>query len=83
MMVRTLRTGKGFPLRLDKLPQERRGDHRNSKWRESMTVTTNRRWAVRVRADRGRDRPMKVVGSETDDSVFLQPIVSIFPWRTI
>jgi hypothetical protein len=41
MMVRTLRTGKRLPLRLDELPRQRLDDHRGSKWRESMTVTTN------------------------------------------
>ena len=82
MMVRTLRTGKRFPLRLDELPRERRGDHRGLKWRESMTVTTNRRWAF-ARGLIGRDRPITVVGSETADSVFLQAIGSIFPRRTI
>src|SRR5271169_4908614 len=43
MMVRTLRTGKRFPLRLDKPQRERLGDHRGPKWRESMTETTNGR----------------------------------------
>jgi hypothetical protein len=39
MMVRIVRTGKRLPLRLDKLSQERFGDHRGSKCRESMTLT--------------------------------------------
>ena len=52
MMVRTLRTGKRLPLRLDELPCEQLGDHRGAKWRESMTVTTNRPWSVRAAAQR-------------------------------
>jgi hypothetical protein len=44
--------GKRFPLRLDELPRERLGDHRDPKWRESMTVTTNGRLAVGGKADR-------------------------------
>src|SRR6202020_3181053 len=40
MMVRIVRTGKRLPLRLDELSQERFGDHRGSKCRESMALTT-------------------------------------------